>query len=209
LPRARRIVDLGGTNLADPRGALVSLGYPYDFESLVIVDLPSDERHELYRSEETGGVVETERGPVTYRYHSMVDLSAFEDSSVDLVYSGQSIEHVPPEAGAHVVKETWRILRPGGHLAVDTPNARVTRLQQEEFIDPDHEVEYTWPELEALLTGVGFQVTLRQGINFAGPCLAKGSFDVAAVAANWGLYETLEDCYLLAVVAVKDPHLQE
>src|ERR1700678_3113763 len=84
LPRADRIVDLGGTNLQDPRGALVSLGYPYPFERLVIVDLPSDERHAIYRSDENEGVVVTDKGPVSYRYHSMVDLSGFEDDSVDL-----------------------------------------------------------------------------------------------------------------------------
>jgi SAM-dependent methyltransferase len=104
-------------------------GYPYDFDELVIVDLPSDKRHPLYQSQEVGATVDTERGPVIYRYHSMDDLSDFGDSSVDLVYSGQSIEHVPPDAGRRVIREAWRVLRPGGHLAIDTPNARVTRLQ--------------------------------------------------------------------------------
>jgi SAM-dependent methyltransferase len=204
LPRAAVIIDLGGTNLGDERGAMVSLGYPYDFESLTIVDLPSDERHEIYRSAETDGVVRTERGPVHYRYHSMVDLAGFADSSADLVYMGQSIEHIPPDAGAHVVAEAHRILRPGGHLAVDTPNGRVTRLQQDEFIDPDHEVEYTWPQLEALLTGGGFTISWRQGINYAGHCLERGTFDLDDVARHSGLYAAIEDCYLLAVVARKD-----
>ena len=40
LPPARRIVDLGGGATWDARGALVALGYPYDFDELVIVDLP-------------------------------------------------------------------------------------------------------------------------------------------------------------------------
>jgi len=35
----------------DERGALVTLGYPYDFDELVIVDLPPDDRHPLYASE--------------------------------------------------------------------------------------------------------------------------------------------------------------
>jgi predicted SAM-dependent methyltransferase len=204
LPVAARIVDLGGTSLGDPRGALVGLGYPYRFDSLTIVDLPSEERHEIYRSAETGGVVHTERGPVTYRYHSMADLSGFDDASVELVYCGQSIEHVPPDVGAHVLKEAWRILAPGGHVALDTPNGRVTRLQQAEFIDPDHEVEYTWPELRDLVEGAGFRVAWRQGINYAGRCLAAGRFDAEEVANSGGLYSAIEDCYLLAVVAAKD-----
>src|SRR5436305_11269967 len=50
LPPARRIIDLGGTNLWADDGALVHMGYPYEFDDLLIVDLPSDERHPLYRT---------------------------------------------------------------------------------------------------------------------------------------------------------------
>jgi len=203
LPRAAQIVDLGGTNLGDRRGALVSLGYPYRFDSLVIVDLPSEERHAIYRSDENRDLVETEKGPVSYRYHSMVDLSGFEDASVDLVYSGQSIEHVHPDEAAIVLKEVHRVLRPGGRLALDTPNGRVTRLQQPEFIDPDHKVEYTWPELRRMLGEAGFEVEWAKGLNYAGESLAAGRFDVAEVAGNAGFYDAIEDCYILAVVAAK------
>jgi SAM-dependent methyltransferase len=203
LPRAEHIVDLGGTHLGDRRGALVSLGYPYRFESLVIVDLPSDERHAIYRSAENREVVPTEKGPVSYRYHSMVDLSGFEDDSVDLVYSGQSIEHVQPDEAAVVLKEVYRILRPGGQLALDTPNARVTRLKQPEFIDPDHKAEYTWPELQGMLSQAGLVTGWAKGLNYAGESLAAGRFDVAEVAGNCGLFDAIEDCYLLAVVAAK------
>jgi predicted SAM-dependent methyltransferase len=205
LPRAERIVDLGGTHLGDRRGAMVGLGYPYHFESLVIVDLPSDERHTIYQSAETAEVVETDKGPVFYRYHSMVDLSDFDDASVDLVYSGQSIEHVEPDEGRIVLKEVHRILRPGGRLALDTPNARVTRLQQPEFIDPDHKVEYTWPELRQMLVESGFQIESAIGLNYAGESLASGQFDAVEVASNCGFFDAVEDCYILAVVAAKLP----
>ena len=47
----------------------------------------------MYRSAEHPTVASA-RGPVTYRYQSMTDLSSFADGSFDLVYSGQSIEHV-------------------------------------------------------------------------------------------------------------------
>jgi hypothetical protein len=46
LPPARRILDLGGSSRYNSAGALVSFGYPYPFEELVIVELPADERHE-------------------------------------------------------------------------------------------------------------------------------------------------------------------
>ena len=99
LPPAKRILDLGGTSLGNPIGALVFMGYPYAFDDLVVVDLPSEERNELYRETACPEVTQTALGPVRYRYHSMADLSDYADKSVDLVYSGQSIEHVPVDVG--------------------------------------------------------------------------------------------------------------
>ena len=97
LPPGRRILDLAGPALGNPTGALVLMGYPYRFDDLVVIDLPSEERNELYREDTAHAVTTTALGPVRYRYHSMVDLSDYADDSVDLVYSGQSIEHVPLE----------------------------------------------------------------------------------------------------------------
>ena len=128
LPAGRHILDLGGTALGNATGALVLMGYPYEFDDLVVIDLPSQERNELYREDDAHEVTQTRLGPVRYRYHSMVDLSDYPDGSVDLVYSGQSIEHVPSDVADKVLSEVRRVLRPGGHLGLDTPNARVTEL---------------------------------------------------------------------------------
>lgn len=202
LPRARRIVDLGGGHTTDARGALVALGYPYDFDELIIVDLPPDDRHPLYKSERFL-VAETERGRVNYEYRSMVDLSFLEDDSVDLVYSGQSIEHVSEAEGDTVLEHVRRILRPGGHLALDTPNGRITRLQQDEFIDPDHEVEYTLGELRDKLNAAGLEVMSERGLNWGGTAVDEGRFDPAACAANYGIFHEADACYLLALLARK------
>jgi SAM-dependent methyltransferase len=207
LPRAQRVVDLGGSCQASPRGALVELGYPYPFERLTIVDLPDAERHELYRSDggPAAGVVQTELGPVDYLYQSMTTLAPIADASVDLVYAGQSIEHVTREEAATTYREVWRVLKPGGSFALDTPNARITRLQQDEFIDPDHEHEYTHAELSSDLASAGFEILDAKGINHAGPIASRAEFREEAVARACGLFSEIEDCYILAYVCRRPP----
>ena len=204
LPAARRILDLGGTALGLREGALVTMGYPYRFDELVIVDLPSAERNETYRDSGTERAqVETRLGRVRYRYHSMTDLSGLEPGSFDLVYSGQSIEHVPVSEADTVLREVFRMLRPGGYLALDTPNARVTRLQQVEFIDPDHDHEYTHDEMAAKLMAAGLQIVEAKGLNYAGLCLEQGRFSAEEVATRRGVFSRIEDCYLLAYLCKK------
>jgi SAM-dependent methyltransferase len=202
LPRARRIIDVGGGHTSDGRGALVALGYPYDFEELVIVDLPPDDRHQLYKSDRFGDGM-TDRGQVRYEYRSMVDLSFAEDESVDLVYSGQSIEHVPESAGDEVLSGAFRALRPGGYMAIDTPNGRLCRMQQDDFIDPDHDVEYTLDQLRDKVIRAGFEIETIRGLNWGGPGVAQGRFDLAALAANYGIFHAADECYLLAVLIRK------
>jgi hypothetical protein len=92
------------------------------------------------------------------------------------------------------------VLKPGGHLGLDTPNARVTRLQQDDFIDPDHEHEYTDGEMREKLQRAGFEIVDAKGLNYAGPSLAAGSFDESQVATARGLFNQVADCYLLAYV---------
>lgn len=202
LPPARRILDLGGTALQDPQGALVRMGYPYNFDELVVVDLPSEERDPLYQEEGLQrDTVQTVRGPVTYHYRSMTDLSGYPSGSFDLVYCGQSIEHITLEQADALLPEIRRVLVPGGYFALDTPNARVTRLQAPfAFIDPDHKHEYTHSELVELLEHHGFWIRQAWGLGYAGECLRAGEFSFEEVATRRGVFAEIEDCYLLAYV---------
>jgi SAM-dependent methyltransferase len=198
LPRSSRILDLGGTDLGQEVGAMVSMGWPYQFDELVIIDLPPQDRHEIYVSEEHEHVVGTARGPVRYEYHSMADLSRYETDSFDLVYSGQTFEHVTEEDGDAVLEQVRRVLRPGGCFALDTPNATVCRMQQAEFIDPDHKIEYTAAELDEKLISAGFEITGRWGLVYGGDPVLKGSFSEAEAARHDGMFADAEHCYLLA-----------
>ena len=203
LPEAGRILDLGGSSSYSDWGAMVVMGYPYEFESLTIIDLPPDDRHEIYRYDDQPHEVASPNGPVHYAYHSMTDLARYGDASFDLVYSGQSIEHVTPEEGDRVLAEVHRVLRPGGYLAVDTPNARACRAQQREFIDPDHKVEYTHPEMAEKFQRAGFSIREAKGLNYVGRSLAEGTFSMEEAARNAGIYAKIEDCYLLAYLCQK------
>jgi len=203
LPPARRILDLGGTALGSDKGAMVLMGYPYAFDELLVVDLPPDDRNDLYKETVSRDVTQTELGPVQYRYHSMSDLTQYADASFDLVYSGQSIEHVPVEEAERVLVGAARILRPGGYLALDTPNARVCRVQQPGFIDPDHDHEYTHGEMMDKLHNAGFEVLEAKGLNLASRSVAEGRFSVQEVATRRGLFAAIEDCYLLSYLCRK------
>jgi ubiquinone/menaquinone biosynthesis C-methylase UbiE len=177
---------------------MVLMGYPYEFDELVVVDLPQDDRNDLYKEDHDRHVVDTALGPVHYHYHSMADLSSYPDASFDLVYSGQSIEHVTVADADKVLAEVARVLRPGGYLGLDTPNARVCRLQQDAFIDPDHEHEYTHGEMVDKLQACGFEILEAKGLNHAGRSLAAGTFSTEEVATQRGLFAEIESCYLLS-----------
>jgi SAM-dependent methyltransferase len=201
LPRARRILDLGGTHQGLSDGALVHLGYPYPFERLVVVDLPVEDRHALYQAGSTGEPVMSELGPVEFAFHSMVDLSRYEDASFDLVYSGQSIEHVTEAEGDVVVREAFRVLVPGGWFCLDTPNGPLWRLRSEELMNPDHKIEYSAGQLVAKLEQAGFEVTECKGLNLMRAGMAAGVYDEAEASAHPGVFAEAEECMLLAVVA--------
>jgi predicted SAM-dependent methyltransferase len=199
LPKARRILDLGGTDQNDPVGSLVSMGYPYPFELLTIVDLPHEERHDLYTSSAPVDVVESPMGPVEYRYHSMTDLSAYDDASFDLVFSGETIEHVTVDDARSMLRQVRRVLAPRGWFCLDTPNRRATELELGElYSNPDHKIEYTHGELRSLLSEAGFDVVGAYGLTYVGASLAAGKFDGDEAARMHGVYADVENSYLLA-----------
>ena len=90
----------------------------------------------------------------------------FRDNYFDLVYSGQSIEHITEPECDTVLREVYRVLKPNGFFCVDTPNAKATRLQQKDFIDPDHKIEYTHPQFSEKLIQAGFQIEEAKGMNY-------------------------------------------
>lgn len=205
LPRARRILDLGGTALGSELGALIVMGYPYPFESLTIVELPSDDRHELYQVGDNSPEIESHLGPVSYLYQSMVELDNIPDGSVDLVVSGQTFEHITEEEGKRLLSHIPRILSDGGHLALDTPNRAVTEIQcastGDEFINPDHKIEYTHEQMMDLFDEAGLEVVRAQGIGYMPETLATKEWLLEEQVRYVGLYDDIGASYTLAYLA--------
>lgn len=205
LPRAARILDLGGTDQEHASGSLVSMGYPYSFKELVIVDLPHGDRHEIYTHSERADRVTTPLGPVRYEYHSMSDLTRYPDGSFDMVFSGESIEHISEAEADVMLRDVLHVLRPGGWFGVDTPNRAATVFQTgpDRFTNPDHDIEYTHPQLSTKLRDAGFDVRSEFGLAYVGESMAKHEFSDDELARNHGVFHDIEHCYLLAYICQK------
>jgi len=191
LPAAKRIVDLGGAN-----APLYESGYPYDFTELTLVDLPPADRHTAFanRLQESK---QTDHGAVNVLYTDMTDLSAISDASVDLVWSGQSIEHISRDDAHAVYREVRRVLRPEGAFCLDTPNALVTRIHSPDaLIHPDHKIEYTPTQLTDDLAGAGFAITKSFGICEMPFTVAAGAIDYRDFLVGAGISQDLDRCYI-------------
>ncbi|MCS7038093.1 MAG: class I SAM-dependent methyltransferase [Anaerolineae bacterium] len=78
----------------------------------------------------------------------------FPDASFDLVALLDTIEHIPDEAA--VLRETWRVTKPGGWLIVTVP-ALMWLWSQNDVLN-QHQRRYAVPELRRKLTAVGWDV---------------------------------------------------
>jgi len=92
------------------------------------------------------------------------------------------------------------VLRPGGYLALDTPNGPVCRLHTPDFINHDHKIEYSEAELSAKLRAAGLEIVAIKGLKLPrSPAVARVVSMRSRSRANWGVFAEADDCYLLAL----------
>lgn len=162
LPPARVILDLGGAG-----SPLYELGYPHAFDKMTIVDLSPEQRDPQYKEMQVSPDVPA-GGEIVVRFGSMIRLDEFIDQSVDLVWAGQSIEHVSRDDGKTMCQNVFRVLKKGGSFCLDTPNRYITKIHTQPvgggFINPDHKFEYYTDDLQSLLQESGFKIVQRLGL---------------------------------------------
>ena len=71
--------------------SVARVGHPYHFDYLTIVDLPPADRHMEFANRIVQ-LADLDKGRVRVLYRNMTDLSAVSDGTIDLVWSGQSIQ---------------------------------------------------------------------------------------------------------------------
>jgi SAM-dependent methyltransferase len=208
LPSAKDILDLGGANAESVEGSLLTMGYPHPAETLTIVDLPPTDRFAQlasYGAEREGQWLSTSRGvKIRYLHRYMTQIEDLPSESVDMIWLGQSIEHIEREEARGVFRAAWRILRPGGHLCLDTPNARLARIQVPNgFIFPEHKYEYTIQELTDDVQQAGFIVVRAKGIAPMPRTISTQQFDTVELYRNAFVSDDPEGSYLFYLECLK------
>jgi len=99
---------------------------------------------------------------VTWIANTVSDMSGVESATCDLVFSGQNLEHLWPEEVVGFLVEAARVLKPGGHVVVDSPNRQLTAPLN--WSHPEHTIELTVPEIHRLLELSGFDVSKQMGV---------------------------------------------
>ena len=197
LSPAKVILDLGGAAGHLVEGSLLAMGYPSIPDQIHIIDLPPEQR--MFGSSDTlhTNEVTTPQGTkVTYYYQSMTDLSNFENEIMDLVWSGQSIEHITENESEKVFTEVHRVLKKGGYFCLDTPNRKLTRLQVRiGFVHPEHKLEYCPEDLINNLEKFGFKVVDKKAVSPMPFSLRTGRFSRLELIDAVGLSEYPDEGY--------------
>lgn len=202
LPPAEVVLDLGGAHPGDPKGALLNFGYPYLPKKLYILDLPPNER--MFPAPEMPQYVNYYTCNIEYVYKSMVDLGCFEEESFDLIWSGESIEHITVEEAEKVFEQAYKLLKPNGRFALDTPNRRATKLQcPNGYIHPEHKIEYYYEELIEIIRKYNFRFVESKGLIDLSESIRTSTFIENELIKNSSLNNNPHNSYMFYICCMR------
>lgn len=168
LKRFNHILDIGGSCPHNKMGALVDLGYRYRAKETIIIDLPEDKQFWGKPNFDQAKVYSFKWGSVRYIHEyaeNINNISELKELKFDLVFMGQTIEHIEKERLPLVLSFIREHLRKNGRFIFDTPNRDITKIQNpNSYVSPDHKYEYTPVELEKILQDSGFKIINKFGI---------------------------------------------
>jgi SAM-dependent methyltransferase len=130
------------------------------------------------------------------------------NSSVDIVFSGQNLEHLSAMDVVNFMLEANRVLPIGGLLALDSPNRLATEALG--WCHPEHTIEITSDEATKLITAAGFAIERKVGLwNCRDPRtnewlkLDTGMGDFAATLDRVAAVNDLDSCFCWWIEARK------
>ena len=94
--------------------------------------------------------------------NTVSNMNGVADAAVDLVFSGQNIEHLAPADIVGFLCEAKRVLKPGGWLVMDSPNRLIT--ERLGWVQPEHVVELCVDEIVELCGLAGFEIASVKGL---------------------------------------------
>jgi len=99
---------------------------------------------------------------VEWLKQSVSDMSGVTDGEIDLLFSGQNLEHLFGDDLGGFLLESHRVLREGGLLVVDSPHRQICHALN--WTMPEHTIEFTPQEAAELVTLAGFDVESIRGL---------------------------------------------
>ena len=122
-------------------------------------------------------------------------------ATFDYVLLFDVLEHLPGEARLDFLREVWSMLKPGGRLVCQVPNASSIVATRYRYIDATHHVSFTEASLDFELYRAGFdEIVITEADPIERPWWRR-----PREVMRWGLHKTMRyvirRCYELEVGA--------
>ena len=140
--------------------------------------------------------------------NSVSDMKDVQSGSIDILFSGQNIEHLYIDDMVGFFHEAVRVVKPGGHICIDSPNRLVT--QEVGYTQPQHVLELSKDDIHRLLEASGFRITSTSGI-WSGRVNGRVISDITALSGDIeervnSAADAPDDAFIWWVVAERLPN---